>query len=319
MRGEADEAARAVGSSHGLTAPVRVVRIRGGERSEVEDVVVRERTVALVVGGQRLLRLQCLPEAIEDLALGLLVTSALLPPTEPVPPIAYSPEKGEVRVDFAPPRERVESLQKNLTLGSGCGSAMSAVVSHLHLAHSGHVRNEDVTPYDPLDCWRKTDTSFRVPAAAISSAMRAFLHRSEVYVETGGVHAAAIARCARLGVRVSDAEEDLRPGGADSGVRPSGAEIVAFAEDIGRHNAFDKAIGACRRQGIALQDKVALVTGRLSLELVAKAIPASIPVLVSRGAPTDAAVKLAAEADLTLIGFARAERMNVYAAEWRVR
>ncbi len=275
MCGQAEEGPAAGGSGHGLTAPVRIVRIRGAERSELQDVVVRERTVALVVGGQRLLRLQCLPDAVEDLALGLLVTSALLPPSHPVPPIAYSPDAGEVRVDFAPPQERVELLRSNLTLGSGCGSAFSAVKG-----------------YDPLDCWRKIDTAFRVSPAAISSAMRAFLHRSEVYVETGGVHAAAIAK---------------------------GDAIVAFAEDIGRHNAFDKAIGACRRQGIALEDKVALVTGRLSLELVAKAIPASIPVLVSRGAPTDAAVRLAEDASLTLIGFARADRMNVYAAEWRIR
>ena len=251
------------------------MRIRSGERSEVGDVVVRERTAALVVGGQRLLRLQCLPDAVEDLALGLLVTSGLLPPNEPLPPIAWSPDEGEVRVDLTPSRERVESLRENLTLGSGCGSALSPVKG-----------------YDPLDCWRKIDTSFAVPAAAISAAMRAFLHRSEVYVETGGVHAAAIAR---------------------------GDEMVAFAEDIGRHNAFDKVIGACRRQGVGLEDKVALVTGRLSLELVAKAIPAGLPVLVSRGAPTDAAVRLAEQANLTLVGFARAERMNIYAAEWRIK
>ncbi|HPD17909.1 MAG TPA: formate dehydrogenase accessory sulfurtransferase FdhD [Planctomycetota bacterium] len=275
MRGEADQGGHAGGSGRDLTTPVRVVRVRGEERSELEDVVVRERTVALVVGGQRLLRLQCLPEAVEDLALGLLVTSALLPPTDPVPPIAWAPDEGEVRVDFAPPQGRVETLQRNLTLGSGCGSAMSSVKG-----------------YDPLDCWRKIDTSFRVSPAAISAAMRAFLRRSEVYVETGGVHAAAIVR---------------------------GGEMVAFAEDIGRHNAFDKVIGACRRQAIGLEDTVALVTGRLSQELVAKAIPASIPVLVSRGAPTDASVRLADEANLTLIGFARADRMNVYAAEWRIR
>jgi len=274
MRGEAEPGDRAGGPGD-LTAPVHVVRIRGGQRSELDDVVVRERTVALVVGGQRLLRLQCLPHAVEDLALGLLVTSALLPPGETVPPIAWDPDAGEVRVDFAPPREKLEELREKLTLGSGCGSALAPVGG-----------------YDPLDCWRKIDTSFSVSAAQISAAMRAFLRRSDVYVETGGVHAAAAAR---------------------------GDRIVEFAEDIGRHNAFDKLIGACRRQGIPLEDKVALVTGRLSLELVAKAVPASVPLLVSRGAPTDAAVKLAGEANLTLVGFARAERMNVYAGDWRIK
>lgn len=249
--------------------------MRSGERSEITDLVVRESTVAVIIGGQRLLRVQCLPEAVEDLALGLLVTSALLPPTEQVPPISYLPDEGEVRVDFVPDAKRAETLRNNLTLGSGCGAALSSVKG-----------------FDPLDCWRKIDTSFAVQSQAISQAMKAFLHRSDLYAETGGVHAAAIAR---------------------------GDEVVAFAEDIGRHNAFDKVIGACRRQGIGLEDKIALVTGRLSQELVAKAIPASLPVLVSRGAPTDAAVRLAGQANLTLIGFARADRMNIYTGEGRIK
>lgn len=281
MRRQADQDERAIreqdkgGAGPRLTAPVRVFRIRDGQRSEIEDAVVRERTIALVVDGQRLLRLQCLPDAVEDLALGLLVTAALLPPDAPLPPIAYRPEESEVRVEFTPAEERLRALRDNLTLGSGCGSALSSVKG-----------------FDPLDCWRRLDTSFAISADTISRAMRTFLHRSDLFVETGGVHAAAIA---------------------------AGDELVAFAEDIGRHNAFDKVIGACRRQGIALLDKIALVTGRLSLELVAKAVPASLPVLVSRGAPTDAAVRLADEANLTLVGFARADRMNVYAAEWRIK
>ncbi len=122
--------------------------------------------------------------------------------------------------------------------------------------------------------------------------MGAFVQSSAIFRETGGVHAAAIAK---------------------------GEEIVAFAEDVGRHNAFDKVIGACRRRGVAPYDKIALVTGRLSLELVAKAVPSSIPVLVSRGAPTQAGIELADAANLTLIGFARAGRMNVYSADWRLQ
>lgn len=257
-----------------MTASVRIARIRDGQRTEADDTVVREQTVLLVVGGRRLLRLQCLPAAVEDLALGLLVSSALLGPAQPVPAIEYDPDAREVRVDLRLSDEVVAGLQESLTLGSGCGSALSPARG-----------------FDPFECSRKIDTSFHVAAAAIGRAMTAFVQRSPLFRETGGVHAAAIAR---------------------------NDEIVAFAEDIGRHNAFDKAIGACRRQGVPLTDKIALVTGRLSLELVAKAVPSSLPVLVSRGAPTDAAIGLADAANLTLVGFARADRMNVYAAEWRI-
>ena len=252
-----------------------ILRIRDGERSEATDRVVRERTVLLVVGGQRLLRLQCLPTDLADLALGLLTTSRLLPPAEPVPPMRVDHERGQIVVDFSPPDGAIEQMRRSLTLGSGCGAALSPAAE-----------------FDPLDCWRKIDTSFAVAPTAVADAVSAFVARSGLFKETGGVHAAAIAHDER---------------------------VVAFAEDIGRHNAFDKVIGACRRQGIALMDKLAMVTGRLSLELVAKAVPSSIPVLVSRGAPTEAGVQLAEAANLTLIGFARAGRMNVYAAPWRLR
>jgi len=257
-----------------VTAWVRVARLRQGERLEADDRVVRETSVALVVGGQRLLRLQCLPADVHDLALGLLCTSTLLGPREPVPPIAYHADRGEVAVDLQLPDDAVAAFRQAMTLGSGCGSALSPLGE-----------------FDPFACTRKIDTAFHVAPESISTAMTAFMRRSELFRDTGGVHSAAIAR---------------------------GHELVAFADDIGRHNAFDKVIGACRRQGIELMDKLALVTGRLSRELVAKAVPVSLPVLVSRGAPTDAGVALAAQANLTLIGFARAGRLNLYAAQWRI-
>ena len=144
---------------------------------------------------------------------------------------------------------------------------------------------------DPLECRRKIDLSFRIKAAELQNVMQAFQTRSEAYRETGGVHSAAIADQGRL---------------------------VAFAEDVGRHNAIDKVIGCCVRAGIPMQDKVVLSTGRLSLDVAAKAIRAGAPLLASRSAPTDAAVELARLANLTLVGFVRGTRMNIYCADWRI-
>jgi len=257
-----------------VTAPARVVRIRDGERAEADDRVVREESIVLYVGTRRLLRLQCLPAQVEDLAVGLLATSGLLDPRAPVPAAEYSPDAHEVRVALDVPEETIAALEESMTLGSGCGAALSPAGE-----------------FDPFDCSRKIDPSFAIEADTISRAMTAFMRRSTLFQETGGVHSAAI--CA-------------------------GEEVVAFADDIGRHNAFDKVVGACRRQGTGLIDKIALVTGRLSRELVAKAVPVSLPVVVSRGAPTAAGVALADRANLTLVGFARAGRMNVYTAAWRI-
>ncbi|MFW6161725.1 MAG: formate dehydrogenase accessory sulfurtransferase FdhD [Planctomycetota bacterium] len=256
------------------TTPVRVVRVRDGERAEVGDRVVREESVVLYVGERRLLRLQCLPVGVEDLAVGLLATSGLLEPGAAAPEVTYDADAHRATVALDVPEERLAALEATMTLGSGCGAALSPTGE-----------------FDPFDCSRKIDTSFSVAAQTVSAAMTAFSQRSRLFRETGGVHSAAICR------------DD---------------QILAFADDIGRHNAFDKVIGACRRRGIDLVDKTALVSGRLSRELVAKAVPVSLPVVVSRGAPTDAGIILAAAANLTLIGFARASRMNVYSADWRV-
>lgn len=129
-------------------------------------------------------------------------------------------------------------------------------------------------------------------------AMMGELERaSQLFKVTGGVHLAALSR---------------------------GDGLLDVAEDIGRHNAVDKVIGrALRLAGESpdrpsLKELMLLTTGRLSSEIAAKAVRVGLPMVVSRSAPTSAAVELAREADLCLVGFARGRRLNVYSAPWRL-
>jgi len=93
---------------------------------------------------------------------------------------------------------------------------------------------------------------------------------------------------------------------------PAG-ELECVREDIGRHNAMDKVVGWALREGrVPLHPRVLCVSGRLSFELVQKAAVAGAPVLVGVGAPTSLAVRLAEDRGLTLCGFARGGRVNVY-------
>jgi len=99
---------------------------------------------------------------------------------------------------------------------------------------------------------------------------------------------------------------------------PAG-ELLCVREDVGRHNAMDKVIGWALREGLVpLHPNVLCVSGRLSFELVQKAAVAGAPMLVGVGAPTSLAVKLADDRGLTLCGFARGGRVNVYTYSSRV-
>jgi FdhD protein len=130
-----------------------------------------------------------------------------------------------------------------------------------------------------------------VDPATLTQLMRDFQQAGRLWRLTGGVHACALA----------------------------GSEgILLVAEDVGRHNAFDKIVGRAAMRGIALADKFVLTTGRLTAEIVSKAVACRIPMLVSRSAVTHLAVELARRFALTLVGFVRSGRMNVYSGFQRV-
>ncbi|MFZ5634466.1 MAG: formate dehydrogenase accessory sulfurtransferase FdhD [Bacillota bacterium] len=115
--------------------------------------------------------------------------------------------------------------------------------------------------------------------------------RAELFRSTGGAHGAALCR-------------------------PEG--IIAFYEDIGRHNAVDKVLGYCFLKDIPLSDKIIALSGRVSSEILIKVARIGVPVIISRSAPTDLALQMAGELGVTVAGFVRGERMNLYTHPERV-
>jgi FdhD protein len=111
-----------------------------------------------------------------------------------------------------------------------------------------------------------------------------------------------------------------RTGGLHAtGLFTARGEAVICREDVGRHNAMDKVVGWAYGRGLLpLTDHVLCVSGRLSFELVQKAAVAGCPVLVAVGAPSSLAIELARDRGVTLCGFVRSGRLNVYTEPWRV-
>jgi FdhD protein len=124
---------------------------------------------------------------------------------------------------------------------------------------------------------------------------------------------------AALPDRLSQPEFDRTGGLHATGLFTSGGALACTREDVGRHNAMDKVVGWALREGLVpLWPHVLCVSGRLSFELVQKAAVAGAPVLVGVGAPTSLAVRLADDRGLTLCGFARGGRVNVYTRPERI-
>lgn len=134
------------------------------------------------------------------------------------------------------------------------------------------------------------DISLRISPSHIETLMREFHAQSRLFHETGAVHSC----CACWG-----------------GLR-------IFAEDVGRHNALDKVIGQMLKQRLNGEGAVLLTTGRVSTEILLKTAKAGICTLISRSAPTDSAILLARDLGMTMLGFVRGSRFNIYAGEERI-
>lgn len=132
---------------------------------------------------------------------------------------------------------------------------------------------------------------FSMEAGALRELFRKFQNRSDLYNSTGCIHSAALS---------------------------DGKDILCFAEDIGRHNAVDKVIGYSILEGIDFRGKVMLASGRLSSEIVSKCAKWGIPMVASRTAPTALSLDIAEESGVTVVGFVRGDRMNVYTHPERI-
>ncbi|HSW63498.1 MAG TPA: formate dehydrogenase accessory sulfurtransferase FdhD [Dissulfurispiraceae bacterium] len=137
-----------------------------------------------------------------------------------------------------------------------------------------------------------TNDPFTISPAKLKTLFHRFQKASALYQATGCVHSAALS---------------------------DGDDILCLAEDIGRHNAVDKVIGFGILEQIPFAGKIMLASGRLSSEIVAKCAKWQIPIVASRTSPTSLALEIAEKGGVTVVGFIRADRMNIYTNPQRIK
>ena len=147
-------------------------------------------------------------------------------------------------------------------------------------------------------CGKTSIDAVRVHAAPIASSLRVAPHVIVSLPET---------------LRREQKSFDATGAIHGAGIFTADGTLLRMREDVGRHNAVDKVVGSFFRAGESLGERILVVSGRASFEIVQKAIVARIPVLAAVGAPSTLAVELARELGLTLYGFVRGGRFNQYA------
>jgi FdhD protein len=137
----------------------------------------------------------------------------------------------------------------------------------------------------------KIESQIEISAPEVLALANKFQRRCQIYRATGGVHSAALC---------------------------DNKDILVFSEDIGRHNALDKIFGECILNDITTDDHIIITSGRVSSEILLKVAQRNVPIIVSKSAPTNLGVRLADDLGVTLVGFVRGKRMNVYTHAWRI-
>lgn len=137
----------------------------------------------------------------------------------------------------------------------------------------------------------KVDSDLVITPEEVLSLMKQLYQQQSLFQLGGGIHSSAL--CDRK-------------------------QILVLAEDIGRHNTLDKIMGECLMRKKSTQDGILLTTGRISSEMLLKAARMQVPIVVSRGSPTERAIALGQELGITVIGYARGNRLSVFSGEERL-
>lgn len=221
----------------------------------------------------------------EDLALGFLFTENLIPSIEAVESVQ--------RLDPGFRKSQRDNIIQ-INLKPGFRPDMDLLSRHFYTTSScGVCGKTSIDLVQSLVETRIQPARISCEASILATLPEKLREAQMEFSSTGAIHAAALFS--------------------------TEGKLVTLREDVGRHNALDKLIGHCLRHGqLPAEEKLLLLSGRASFELLQKASMAGIQIVAAVGAPSSLAIQLADEAGISLVGFLKAERMNIYTGAERI-
>ena len=262
---------------------VNITKIHKGVIKEEIDLVLIESPIDIVVNSEPLVNIICLNKDLKELTAGFLFSIGIINTIDDIFKIKVDQVEGKVYVELEKSLDLSKILEMNpvsRVIDTTCGIPSP----WRNLIKEKLIETDDIL---------NLNTQFIVSSELIFSSLIEMQKNTQLFRETGGCHGAAI----------FDAEGNL----------------IAVSEDIGRHNAIDKVIGALLLKKESFNNKILTSTGRLTGDSVLKAVRAQIPIVVSLSAAIESGIRLASSYGITLIGFARGKRMNIYTNPKRIK
>lgn len=253
---------------------------RGGKWQKVEGGVITERPVSITVNGEVWLTLMCTPTNLEALAVGFLYNESFIHSTDEIVSVRVCPNEDNVDVWLHHSIERPKHWRRT----TGCTGGVTSIEEGTGEERDGKVGDHASHPIAQAD-------GVVITPAQIQHLSIQLFDSQDLYKQVGGVHNSALS---------------------------DGQKILASAEDIGRHNTLDKIAGRCLLDNIHPEHAILLTTGRISSDMLQKALRIGASVLISRTSPTSLSVEMADQFGVTLIGYARRDRFTAYTHPERI-
>ncbi len=264
---------------------VKISKITKDKKVEIEDIILYETPIDLYVNSKPLVNIICLANDLKELTVGFLFSIGIIDSIKDIKDIDVNELENSVyvklkkEINFDIEALDVNPISRVVDTTCGISSPWREVIKKS--LDKANIKEE-----------LKAKDNITIEATTILSAIKKMQTSTPLYRETGGCHGAAIFN--------------------------NEGNLQTVKEDIGRHNAIDKIIGDLLLKEISFENVFLTSTGRLTGDSVLKAIRAKIPIVASLSAAIESGIRLAFAYGITLIGFARGSRMNIYTHPERI-